>query len=89
MNIGRKLQVSIIIAYIICDFGQVTFLSLSFTTHIKRMVFLYLVVSLAELYEVVYINTFAKCLIYDKFTIRAVIAIYSILGPNKFSCDPL
>lgn len=89
MNIGRKLQVSIIIAYIICDFGHVTFLSLSFTTYIKRMVFLYLVVLLAELYQVVYINTFAKCLIYDKFTVRAMIAIYSILGQNKFFCDPL
>lgn len=89
MNIGRKLQVSIIIAYIMCDFGQVTLLSLSFITYIKSMVFLYLLVSLAELYEVVYINTFAKCLMYDKFTIRGVIAIYSILGPNKFSCDPL
>lgn len=87
MNIGRKLQVSIIIAYIMCDFGQVTFLSLSFITYIKRMVFLYLLVSLAELYEVVYINTFAKCLIYGKW--RAVIAIYSTLGPNKFPCDPL
>lgn len=87
MNIGRKLQVSIIIAYIMCDFGQVTFLSLSFITYIKRMVFLYLLVSLAELYEVVYVNTFAKCLIYGKW--RAVIAIYSILGPNKFPCDPL
>ena len=87
MNIGRKLQVSIIIAYIMCDFGQVTFLSLSFITYIKRMVFLYLLVSLAELYEVVYINTFAKCLIYGKW--RAVIAIYSTLGPNKCPWDPL
>lgn len=67
MTTGRQLEVSITIIYIMCDFGQVTFLSL-FSYLYKEDDISYHLVSLAGLHEMVHVNSFAKCLTYDKFT---------------------
>ena len=72
MTTGRQLEVSITIIYIKCVtlgklLSSVCFLTL-FSHLYKEDDISYHLVSLAGLHEMVHVNSFAKCLTYDKFT---------------------